>query len=251
MVVRTPAGGAGHPGSGSGDSNGNDDDDCWELYASAASELAHTKSALANICRHAPTKSDLLNLGSVNSVFHEVASSEHVWDRLYAQDFPHYHDCLVAQQGVDASAPLPYIPWYSEYRSRWHKERCWETGNLTRKAPVILSGHMGCVFGACFLGAPFTQGTICTGAHIHGGVGLGDRSAAEANSSGEIKMWLPSRGTAMEQIVREFESAGGDEGGACCGGESRIPEGMDVETFTKQEIARAVRVVMMVSRACY
>lgn len=217
-------------------------------------ELAHTKSALANICRHAATKEDLLKLSALNKVFHEVALSEHVWDRLYERDFPHDHRRLAVRQGVGASggqgtgsspslllsssllSSSPYVPWYTEYRKRWHTERCWETGNLARKTPVILSGHMGCVFGACFLKAPFTPGTICTGANIEGEHSTGN------GQCGEIKMWLPSRGTTIQQIVRDFGEE--TELGARCGGDGDgdVLEGMDVETITRQEIARAVRV---------
>ena len=243
MALPLPSSEGCRPGYGSnGDSNvrGEEIEPTGGVSASVAEELAHTKSAVANICRHAATKSDLLNLGAVNKVFHEVASSEHVWDRLYSRDFPYHHVHLLSRWGgVGAMAGLggsPDIPWYSEYRKRWHTERCWETGNLTRKAPVILSGHMGCVFGACFLKAPFTPGTICTGAHMEG------EHTSGQDSTGEIKMWLPSRGTTVAQIVREFEVEG-DRGemGARFGGSGEVPAGMDVETFTRQEIARAVR----------
>jgi len=206
-------------------------------------ELVATKSALAAICREASSKEDLLSLAAVNKSFHEVAHSEHVWDRLFEQDFPYFYGNLVARHRRDRRA-VSYddpndsgvnVPWFTEYKKRHHRERCWETGNLSRKAPLILGGHLGCVFGACFLGAPFTPGTICTGAHL-------DRTsvpAASSSSGGEIKMWLPNRGTTIEQLVREYGGSGDEESIPPVGGVQAIPEGMDVETFTKQEIARA------------
>ena len=202
-----------------------------------SAELMGTKSALAGICRQSSSKEDLLTLASVSKTWNEVARGEHVWDRLYAQDFPYFKDSLLSRTGsrTGSGAAQATVPWYSEYKKRFHRERCWQTGNLTRKAPVILSGHLGCVFGACFLGAPFAPGTICTGAHISGGgdvIGGGD--GAGPSSGGEIKLWLPNRGTTMEQIVREYEESGEGEASA-----SSIPEGMDVETFTKREIAKS------------
>ena len=204
--------------------------------ASLSEELVHTKSALANICRYAESRTELLKLSSVSRVFHEVASSEHVWDLLHEKDFPYYHKHLLARRGVAGSrgGAYPYVPWYSEYRKHYHQERCWETGNLTRKAPVVLSGHLGCVFGACFLSGPFTPGTICTGAHII----RGSEAGASPNTVGEIKMWLPSRGTGIDQVVREFGVDDGPNGETVAS--EGVPEGMDVETFTKEEIARAV-----------
>lgn len=80
---------------------------------------------------------------------------------------------------------VPQVRWYTEYRNRAHREQCWRTGNLSSPA-VCLRGHCGTVFGAAFLEAPFRPGTIVTGAHL------------DTTSRGEIRMWLPSRGTQIQ-----------------------------------------------------
>ena len=77
------------------------------------------------------------------------------------------------------------MKWYTEYQNRAHREQCWRTGNLSSPA-VCLRGHRGTVFGAAFLEAPFRPGTIVTGAHL------------DTTCRGEIRMWLPSRGTEVQ-----------------------------------------------------
>jgi len=224
------------------------DDDDAPTFRQLTEELVATKSALAAICRASSSKEDLLSLAAVNKSFHEVAHSEHVWDRLYERDFPYFYGNLVARRRRDrrfVSYDDPndsgvHVPWFTEYKKRHHRERCWQTGNLSRKAPLTLGGHLGCVFGACFLGAPFTPGTICTGAHLdRTSVPAASSSSSSSSSGGEIKMWLPNRGTTIEQVVREYGGSGDEESNPSVGGVQAIPEGMDVETFTKQEIARA------------
>jgi len=223
------------------------DDDDAPTFRQLTEELVATKSALAAICRASSSKEDLLSLAAVNKSFHEVAHSEHVWDRLYERDFPYFYGNLVARRRRDrrfVSYDDPndsgvHVPWFTEYKKRHHRERCWQTGNLSRKAPLTLGGHLGCVFGACFLGAPFTPGTICTGAHLDRTSVPAASSSSSSSSGGEIKMWLPNRGTTIEQVVREYGGSGDEESNPSVGGVQAIPEGMDVETFTKQEIARA------------
>jgi len=94
----------------------------------------------------------------------------------FTEDFPYYSRRMqeVAQ-----------VKWYTEYQNRAHREQCWRTGNLSSPA-VCLRGHRGTVFGAAFLEAPFRPGTIVTGAHL------------DTTCRGEIRMWLPSRGTEVQ-----------------------------------------------------
>jgi hypothetical protein len=66
---------------------------------------------------------------------------------------------------------------------------------LSSKDPVVLRGHAGTIFGATFLEAPFQPGTIVTGAYL-------DRSF-----HGEIKMWLPSRGTTAANAASHTDAS--------------------------------------------
>lgn len=84
------------------------------------------------------------------------------------------------------------MAWYSEYMERAHREYCWRTGKLSKEA-VVLTGHAGTVYAATFLDTPFRPGTIVTGAYL------------DTSSRGEIKMWLPSRGTTPSKVAHSLE----------------------------------------------
>lgn len=94
----------------------------------------------------------------------------------YELNFPFYATRLKSKEKKEQ------VRWLEEYKSRAHREVCWRSGKLTHPE-TCLRGHCGTVFGAAFLEEPFRPGTIVTGAHL------------DTTSRGEIRMWMPTRGT--------------------------------------------------------
>ena len=149
------------------------------------------KAALAGVCTYLDAQS-LVNMQLVSKSFKEVATNESLWKHVYMRDFPYYGERLNRQHKGKKDDP---VKWSVLYRDRSHRERCWRTGELTRKDPVVLRGHAGTIFGATFLEAPFQSGTIVTGAYL------------DTSYEGEIKMWLPSRGTTAANAASHVDAS--------------------------------------------
>lgn len=153
-------------------------------------ELEGDKAALAGVCKYLDAQS-LVSMQLASKSFREVATNETVWKAIYERDFPYYAERLNKRTGEGSK----HVPWYSEYKDRARRERCWRTGELTTKDPVVLRGHAGTIFGAAFLEAPFQSGTIVTGAYV------------DTSLQGEIKMWLPSRGTTAATAASHVDAS--------------------------------------------
>lgn len=149
-------------------------------------DLEGDKAALAGVCEYLDAQS-LASMQLVSKSFREVATNENVWRGVYQRDFPYYAERLKSRTGR--------VAWYSAYKDRAQRERCWRTGELTKKDPVVLRGHAGTIFGATFLEAPFQPGTIVTGAYV------------DTSLQGEIKMWLPSRGTTAANAASHMDAS--------------------------------------------
>lgn len=156
-------------------------------------DLGADKAALAGVCSYLDASS-LVTMQLVSKACREVATNDMVWKDVYERDFPYYADRLNRKSAGTNGSVSGRIPWYSEYKIRAHRELCWRTGRLTRPDPVILRGHAGTIFGATFLERPFRPGTIVTGAYL------------DTSFQGEIKMWLPSRGTTKENAAYHVDA---------------------------------------------
>lgn len=172
-----------------------------------SSELKWDQAALARVFGYLDAAS-LVNVQLANKTFRDIVKNDSVWEcvlvyagvcdcpcttssyalviRLcrrssFRNDFSYYADRIMRRN-------TKRVAWHSEYVERAHREYCWRTGKLSKDA-VVLTGHAGTVYAATFLDTPFRPGTIVTGAYL------------DTSSRGEIKMWLPSRGTTASNAV--------------------------------------------------